>query len=88
MDGFMSDSQYERFYWKPLKKIILALIDMNVTPYIYTEGPYHTRLHHLTDVPIGKVFYHFEDVDMAEAKSFWKYCWDLWNLFYQLNGIW
>ena len=68
MDGFMSDSQYERFYWKPLKKIILALIDMNVTPYIYTEGPYHTRLHHLTDVPIGKVFYHFEDVDMAEAK--------------------
>lgn len=68
MDGFMSDAQYERFYWKPLKKIILALIDMGVTPYIYTEGPYRTRLHHLADVPKGKVFYHFEDVDMAEAK--------------------
>lgn len=68
MDGFMSDKQYERFYWKPLKKIILALIDMGVTPYIYTEGPYRTRLHHLADVPKGKVFYHFEDVDMAEAK--------------------
>lgn len=68
MDGFMSDAQYERFYWKPLKKIILALIDMGVTPYIYTEGPYRTRLHHLADVPKEKVFYHFEDVDMAEAK--------------------
>lgn len=68
MDGFMSNAQYERFYWKPLKKIILALIDMGVTPYIYTEGPYRTRLHHLADVPKGKVFYHFEDVDMAEAK--------------------
>ena len=68
MDGFMSDEQYERFYWKPLRKIIMALIDMDVTPYIYTEGPYNTRLKFLTDVPKGKVFYHFENVDMAEAK--------------------
>jgi len=68
MDGFMSDEQYERFYWKPLRKIIMALIDMDVTPYIYTEGPYNSRLKFLTDVPKGKVFYHFENVDMAEAK--------------------
>ena len=68
MDGFMSDAQYERFYWKPLRKIMLALIDMGVTPYIYTEGPYNTRLKFLADVPKGKVFYHFENVDMAEAK--------------------
>lgn len=68
MDGFMSDEQYERFYWKPLRKIMLALIDMGVTPYIYTEGPYNSRLKFLADVPKGKVFYHFETVDMAEAK--------------------
>ena len=68
MDGFMSDEQFERFYWKPLKKIMLALIDMGVTPYIYTEGPYNTRLKYLADVPEGKVVYHFETVDMAEAK--------------------
>ena len=68
MDGFMSDEQYERFYWRPLHKIIMALIDMDVTPYIYTEGPYNSRLKFLTDVPKGKVFYHFENVDMAEAK--------------------
>lgn len=68
MDGFMSDAQYERFYWKPLRKIMLALIDMGVTPYIYTEGPYNTRLKFLADVPKGKVFYHFENVDMAKAK--------------------
>ena len=74
MDGFMSDEQYERFYWKPLRKIIMALIDMDVTPYIYTEGPYNTRLKFLTDVPKGKVFYHFENVDMAEAK---RVLWDI-----------
>ena len=28
MDGFMSPEQYERIYWKPLKKCMLALIDM------------------------------------------------------------
>ena len=38
MDGFMNDTQYERFYWKPLKKVIIALIDMNVTPYIYRRA--------------------------------------------------
>jgi len=69
MDGFMSPKQYEKLYWKPLKKIVMALIDMGVTPYIYTEGRYNTRLECLTDVPKGKVLYHFEDVDMKKAKE-------------------
>jgi uroporphyrinogen-III decarboxylase len=68
MDGFLSPKHYERLYWKPLKKIINALIDMGVTPFIYTEGKYNTRLEQLTDVPRGKVIYHFEEVDMKEAK--------------------
>ena len=69
MDGFMSEKQYERFYWKPLKKIIMALIDMDVTPYLYGEGRYDSRLEMLTDVPKGKVLYHFERVDMKRAKE-------------------
>ncbi len=69
MDGFMSDEQYERIYWKPLKKIIMALVDMDVIPYLFTEGPYNTRLDYLQDVPKGKVLYHFEKVDMKAAKE-------------------
>lgn len=69
MDGFMSAEQYEKIYWKPLKKCMMALIDMGVTPYIYTEGKYNTRLEQLADVPKGKVIYHFENVDMARAKE-------------------
>ncbi len=68
MDGFMNERQYEKLYWKPLKKIVMALIDMGVTPYLYGEGPYSSRLEMLTDVPKGKVLYHFEKVDMKEAK--------------------
>ncbi|MCD8198357.1 MAG: hypothetical protein LUE24_14530 [Lachnospiraceae bacterium] len=68
VDGFMNAEQYERLYWKPLKKIIMALIDMNVTPFIFCEGSYKSRLEQLTDVPKGKVIYLFENVDMKEAK--------------------
>jgi hypothetical protein len=69
MDGFMSDEQYRKYYWSHLQKIILAIIDSGKVPYIYTEGKYNTRLDCLTEVPPGKVFYHFEDVDMAVAKK-------------------
>ena len=69
MDGFMSDKQYEKLYWEPLKKIILALIDIDVTPYVYTEGPYNTRLEYLADVTKGKVLYGFETADLKKIKE-------------------
>ncbi len=69
MDGFMSPNQYERLYWKPFLKVIHALADMGVTPIIYTEGPYHTRLEQMVDLPENKCVIHFEDVDLAKAKA-------------------
>lgn len=69
MDGFMSPEHYRDFYWKYLQGIILEIIDAGKTPYVYTEGKYNSRLDFLTEVPPGKVVYHFEDVDMAEAKK-------------------
>ncbi|MCL2166725.1 MAG: hypothetical protein FWH49_05495, partial [Clostridiales bacterium] len=69
MDGFMSDEHYRKYYWSHLQKIILAIIDSGKVPYIYTEGKYNTRIDCLTEVPPGKVIYHFEDVDMAVAKK-------------------
>lgn len=69
MDGFMSPRQYEKLYWKPFRKIADALIDMGVTPYLYTEGRYDTRLEQLQDLPKGKCMIHFENVDMKRAKK-------------------
>lgn len=69
MDGFMSDAHYRKYYWKHLQQIILAIIESGKVPYIYTEGKYNSRLDCLSEVPSGKVFYHFEDVDMAAAKK-------------------
>ena len=47
---------------------IRELIDAGKVPYIYTEGRYDSRLDCLSEVPPGKVLYHFEQVDMVEAK--------------------
>ncbi|MCL2121956.1 MAG: hypothetical protein FWH28_06880 [Clostridiales bacterium] len=69
MDGFMSDEHYRKYYWSHLQKIILAIIDSGKVPYIYTEGKYNTRIDCLTEVPPGKVIYHFEEVDIQLAKK-------------------
>ena len=69
MDGFMNPDQFERFYWKPFLKVINALVDMGVTPVIYTEGPYDTRLDQMVGLPAGKCVVHFEKVDLQRAKN-------------------
>jgi uroporphyrinogen-III decarboxylase len=74
MDGFMSPQQYEELYWKPMDKIFTALIDMGVTPYIYTEGKYNTRYKFIAEqlrechAP-GTCIVHFEEGDFAEFKK-------------------
>jgi len=69
MDGFMSHQQYERLYWRPLRKLIDALVEMDVCPILYGEGPYNTRIEQMADIPVGKCIIHFETADMARAKK-------------------
>jgi len=69
IDGFMGDEHYRKYYWKHLQMIIEEIIKVDMVPYIFCEGRYNTRLDCLTEVTPGKVFYHFEEVDMALAKS-------------------
>lgn len=69
MDSFMSDEQYRKFYWPHLQIIINAIIDAGMTPFLFCEGKYDSRLELLRDVPKGKVIYQFEEVDMVRAKK-------------------
>ncbi|MBQ6468577.1 MAG: hypothetical protein IJJ50_00805 [Lachnospiraceae bacterium] len=69
MEGFMSDAHYREFYWSHLQTIINTIIDVGMVPFIYTEGKYDSRLECLKEVPRGKVFYSFEDIDFARAKQ-------------------
>lgn len=69
MDGFMGDEHYRKYYWRHLQQIIEAIIKEDMVPYIFCEGKYNSRLDCLKEVTPGKVYYHFEDVDMAVAKQ-------------------
>ena len=43
-DGFMSNEQFEKFYWPTLKALIQALIDAGLVPCPFWEGGYNQRL--------------------------------------------
>lgn len=68
-DEFMSGEDYAVFYWPGLKRTIEKLIAAGITPFVFCEGKYNTRLEFLKDVPRGKVIYMFEQIDIARAKK-------------------
>jgi uroporphyrinogen-III decarboxylase len=66
--GFMSNKQFETFYWPTFKKVMLGLIKEGLVPMPFAEGDYMPRLDIIKDMPRGTVIWYFEVVDMAVAK--------------------
>jgi hypothetical protein len=69
LDGFMSLAQFKTFFWPPLKKVILALIDEELIPLVLWEGDCKSRLEVIRDIPRGKAIYWFERTDIFRAKE-------------------
>jgi uroporphyrinogen-III decarboxylase len=67
--GFMSNQQFEEFYWPGLKTLMLTLIEHGLTPMPFLEGDYTPRLKYLQELPPGKVLGHFDVVDLKKAKE-------------------
>jgi len=68
-DGFMSNAQFETFYWPTLKALLLGLIDAGLTPCPFFEGNYDQRLDYLAELPRGKVYALFDRTDLVRAKE-------------------
>jgi uroporphyrinogen-III decarboxylase len=68
-DGFMSNDQFEKFYWPGLRAVMLGLIDNGCVPVPFVEGGYNQRLEYLTDLPVGKSLFIFDSTDMARARE-------------------
>ena len=68
-DAFMSDKQYEAFYWPTFRKVIMGLIEAGMVPYLFAEGKYTSRLKTIKDLPRGKVIWYFDQTDMFKAKE-------------------
>jgi hypothetical protein len=67
--GFMSNRQFETFYWPTLKKVMMGLINEGLVPMPFAEGNYEPRLEIIRDMPVGSVIWFFEQMDMAHAKK-------------------
>jgi uroporphyrinogen-III decarboxylase len=68
-DSFMSDAQFQKFYWPTLKKVILGLIEEGCVPMPFAEGSYNLRLKYLAELPPGKTAWFFDQTDMIKAKE-------------------
>jgi uroporphyrinogen-III decarboxylase len=68
-DTFMSDAQFQKFYWPSLKRFILALINEGIMVSLFAEGKYNNRLETVKDLPPGWILWHFDQTDMAKAKK-------------------
>jgi len=69
IDSFMSPDQFKTFYWPTLRRLILALIDEGLTPFVFWEGDCTSRLELIADIPKGKAVYLFESSDIFKAKE-------------------
>jgi uroporphyrinogen-III decarboxylase len=68
-DVFMSNKQFEKFYWPTLRRVVLGLIEEGIVPVLFAEGRYNNRLEIVNDLPRGAVIWQFDQTDMAKAKK-------------------
>ncbi len=68
-DTFMSDKQFETFYWPTFKRLLLGMIDEGLIPFPVAEGAYNRRLEVISDMPRSGVVWMFDQTDMARAKQ-------------------
>jgi hypothetical protein len=69
---FMSDRQFEKFYWPGLKRALQAVIDLGYVPVPFFEAEFGDRLERLLELPKGKIIASVEDVDTAKAREILK----------------
>src|SRR3990172_4365948 len=68
-DGWMSEKQFETFYWPTLKRVVDGLIEEGILPTLFAEGGYETRLALVNEFPKGAVNWLFDRTDMGRAKK-------------------
>ncbi|MFW6458086.1 MAG: uroporphyrinogen decarboxylase family protein [Halodesulfurarchaeum sp.] len=69
-DEFMSQDDFEEFYWPTLKETMEAVIDEGFVPLMFAEGSYDNRLDFLADNhPDGHTVWIFDRTDVRDAKE-------------------
>ncbi|TAJ93725.1 MAG: uroporphyrinogen decarboxylase [Gammaproteobacteria bacterium] len=68
-DSFMSQAQFDKFYWPSFRKVLIGLINDGCVPLLFAEGSYNKRLEAIRDLPKGSVIWWFDQTDMIKAKE-------------------
>jgi uroporphyrinogen-III decarboxylase len=68
-DGWMSEKQFDTFYWPSLKKVMNALIQEGLIQSMFAEGAYNSRLESINEFPKGTVSWLFDQTDIFKAKK-------------------
>ena len=68
-DAFMSNAQFEKFYWPTWKQVMLGLYEEGITSYLFIEGSYNNRLEYLAEMPEKSLVCHFDQTDMGPVKE-------------------
>lgn len=68
-DGFMSEKQYETFYWPTFRKVLIGLINEGCVPVPIADGRYNNRLEIIKDLPRASIVWIFELTNMVKAKK-------------------
>jgi len=68
-DGWMSQKQFDTFYWPSLKKVMDAFINEGLIQSLFAEGSFNTRLEYIDEFPKGAVTWYFDRTDMSLAKK-------------------
>jgi len=68
-DAFMSQAQFEKFYWPSWKQVMLSLYEEGITSYLFIEGSYNKRLEYLAEMPEKSLVCHFDQTEMGPVKE-------------------
>ena len=68
-DTFMSDKQFETFYWPTFRRLLLSMVEEGLVPFPVAEGAYNRRLEYISDMPKSAVTWMFDQTNMANAKK-------------------
>ncbi|MCB9418617.1 MAG: hypothetical protein H6667_02345 [Ardenticatenaceae bacterium] len=68
-DAFMSQAQFEKFYWPTWKQVMMGLYEEGITSYLFIEGSYNKRLENLAEMPEKSLVCHFDQTEMGPVKE-------------------
>jgi hypothetical protein len=68
-DGWMSQKQFDTFYWPSLRKVMNAFMHEGLIQQLFAEGSFNTRLEAINEFPKGFVSWRFDQTNMAMAKK-------------------